>query len=87
MFPDAVTERGRKHLQTLIRVKRAGLRAVMLYVIQRMDVSLFGPAREIDPDYAAALDEAVRQGVEVFAVQANVSPEGISFHRMLPVSL
>jgi sugar fermentation stimulation protein A len=84
LFPDAVTTRGRKHLNTLVRVKKAGMRAVMLYVVQRMDVSLFSPARDIDPDYANALDEAVRQGVEIFVAQAKVSPEGITFHKMLP---
>jgi len=61
LFPDAVTVRGRKHLNTLIRVKQAGMCAVMLYVVQRMDVRIFSPARAIDPDYGKALDEAVRQ--------------------------
>lgn len=84
LFPDSVTTRGRKHLNTLIRVRASGMRAVMLYVVQRMDVSFFSPAREIDPDYAASLDEAIRKGVEVFVAQARVSPEGITFHRMLP---
>ena len=87
LFPDAVTERGRKHLRTLVRVKKAGMRAVMLYVVQRMDVRIFSPAREIDPAYGKALDEAVRQGIEVIVVQARVSPEGIEFHRVLPVEL
>jgi sugar fermentation stimulation protein A len=87
LFPDAVTERGRKHLLTLIRVKKAGLRAVMLYVVQRSDVKIFSPAREIDPAYGKALDEAVHQGVEIFVIQAKVSPEGIKFHRLLPVEL
>lgn len=87
LFPDAVTERGRKHLNTLIRVKRSGMRAVMLYVVQRMDVTLFAPAREIDPAYGNALDEAVRRGVEVIVAQAKVSPHRITFHRTLPVEL
>ena len=87
LFPDAVTERGRKHLNTLVRVKKSGIRAVMLYVVQRMDVALFSPAREIDPAYGEALDEAVRQGVEIFVVQARVSPERIEYHRTLPVRL
>ena len=87
LFPDAVTERGRKHLNTLIRVKSEGMRAVMLYVVQRMDVRIFSPARQIDPEYGKALDEAVRQGVEVIVVQARVSPESIEFHRVLPVEL
>ncbi len=84
LFPDAVTTRGRKHLNTLIRVKQAGMRAVMLYVVQRMDVTSFSPAREIDPEYAKALDEAIRRGVEIYVAQARVSPEGITFHKMLP---
>lgn len=87
LFPDAVTTRGRKHLNTLIRVKQSGMRAVMLYVVQRMDVSLFSPAREIDPEYASALDEAIRRGVEIYVVQARVNPEGIAFHRMLQYSM
>lgn len=87
LFPDAVTERGRKHLNTLIRVKKSGKRAVMLYIVQRMDVNIFSPAREIDPEYGKALDKAVRQGVEVIVVQAKVTPESIDFHRVLPVEL
>ena len=84
LFPDSVTERGRKHLNTLIRVKKAGMRAVMLYVVQRMDVRIFSPARDIDPAYGKALDKAIRNGVEVFVVQARVTPEGIEYHKTLP---
>ena len=87
LFPDAVTERGRKHLNTLIRVKKAGMRAVMLYVVQRTDVRIFSPARAIDPAYGKALDEAIRQGVEIIVVQARVTPESIEYHRVLPVEL
>ena len=37
MFPDAVTERGTKHLKELMRLKRAGHRAVLVFVIQSGD--------------------------------------------------
>ncbi len=80
-FPDAVTTRGRKHLETLMQVRQQGMRAVMLYVVQRTDVQKFGPARTIDPQYAAALERAVKAGVEVIAVQAAVSPEKIEIVR------
>lgn len=85
MFPDAVTTRGRKHLETLVRVKQQGMRAVMLYVVQRMDVNAFAPAADIDPGYAEALTEAMDAGVEVLVVQAKITPEEITFARMLPV--
>jgi sugar fermentation stimulation protein A len=52
-----------------------------------MDVLIFSPARKIDPEYAAALDKAVRKGVEVLVAQATVTPEKIDFRKMLPVEL
>ena len=55
LFPDSVTERGRKRLNTLIRVKKAGMRALMLYVVRGMDVRIFSPARLIDPEYGKAI--------------------------------
>ena len=85
LFPDAVTTRGRKHLETLIEVKKQGMRAVMLYIIQRMDVDTFGPAEDIDPEYAKSLRKAITNGVEVIAVQAKVSPEGIEIVKELNV--
>lgn len=87
LFPDAVTTRGRKHLHTLMRVKAKGMRAVMLYIIQRMDVDAFGPAETIDPDYAMTLREAVNAGVEIIAMQAEVKPHGIELVKQLPVIL
>lgn len=76
-FPDAVTTRGRKHLRTLIKAKEEGYRAVMIYVIQRADVSKFAPANDIDPEYAKALKEAFDKGVEIYPIRADVSPEAI----------
>ncbi len=87
LFPDAVTTRGQKHLKTLIEVKKAGMRAVMFYVIQRQDVEVFGPAKDIDPDYAKMLQLAVENGVEVFAYIAEVSPSQIELVKPLPFAL
>jgi sugar fermentation stimulation protein A len=84
LFPDAVTTRGQKHLKTLTEVKKQGMRAVMLYIVQRTDVEIFAPAVEIDPGYAAALKLAVLAGVEVIAMQAKVEPDGIKLVKVLP---
>ena len=86
-FPDAVTIRGQKHLRTLMAVKASGMRAVMFYVVQRNDVRLFAPSEEIDPDYAKTLKIAVDAGVEVFAVRAKVSPQGIELKDRFPVEI
>jgi sugar fermentation stimulation protein A len=83
VFPDAVTTRGKKHLQTLMQVKEQGMRAVMLYVIQRMDVDRFAPAWQIDNAYAQTLLQAVDHGVEVIPLQVKVGPEGVFKHKIL----
>ncbi|MFB6317013.1 DNA/RNA nuclease SfsA [Saccharicrinis sp. FJH54] len=82
-FPDAVTARGLKHLKTLMDVKENGMRAVMLYIIQRMDVYHFEPARDIDPDYARKLVEVHKKGVEIIPLQVKVTPEEIVSHKIL----
>ena len=85
LFPDAVTTRGQKHLKTLMEVRKKGMRAVMLYIIQRSDVEIFAPATEIDPEYAKMLHRAVKAGVEVFPYLAKVTPEKIEIVRKLPL--
>ncbi len=87
LFPDAVTLRGQKHLKTLTELREKGLRAVMVYVVQRMDVDGFAPAEMIDPVYAGTLRIAYEKGVEIFPVQVKVSPDGIAFHKILPFTL
>lgn len=84
-FPDAVTERGVKHLGTLRRLVQEGCRAAMLYLVQRPDGLCFGPADYIDSAYAAALHEALARGVEAYAVVARVTPAGIAYDRDLAV--
>lgn len=87
LFPDAVTSRGKKHLETLIKIKEQGMRAVMLYIIQRVDVSVFAPAKEIDPEYAKALKKAFEKGVEIIPMQVKVSPEKIELLKELPFEI
>ncbi len=84
-FPDSVTKRGTRHLEVLTRLAREGARACMLFLVQRGDCDYVEPARDIDPDYAAALQCAHNQGVELFALQAQVHPDGLHLAGELPV--
>jgi sugar fermentation stimulation protein A len=86
-FPDAVTERGRTHLEELTRVRRAGDRATMLFVAQRPEGSVFRPADAIDPEYGRALRRAAQAGVEILAYRAVVSPAKITWGPRIPVDL
>jgi sugar fermentation stimulation protein A len=65
LFPDAVTERGTKHLRELQAMVREGHRAAIVLFVHRTDVDRFDAARQIDPVYAAELDRAAETGVAV----------------------
>ena len=85
LFPDAVTERGLKHLGELERVVRGGQRAVQFFLVSRSGVSRFAPADDIDPAYGEALRRAEGAGVEVLAYTSRVRPDRIDVHRRIPV--
>lgn len=87
LFPDAVTERGLKHLRELTAMVAQGHRAVQFFFVSRDDVTDFAPADEIDPEYAAALREAAAAGVEVLAYSARVSPGALELGRRLALGL
>ena len=87
VFPDAVTERGRKHLLDLIQARQEGYRAVIFYLIQRSDGKKFRPASEIDPRYAETLRKAHEAGVEILPYGTQISPEGIQIRRKVQFSL
>jgi len=87
LFPDAITSRGKKHLETLVKVKEQGMRAVMLYIIQRTDVEIFSTAKQIDPEYSKSLKIAYEKGVEIIPVQVKVTPEKIEIVKELPFEL
>lgn len=87
-FPDAVTERGQKHLRELMKLVEEGHTAEIFFAIQRGDCEHFSPADEIDPEYGRLLREAVQKGVVVTAALVDVSRNEISITgKTLPLNL
>ena len=84
-FPDAVSERGSKHLRELAEVTAAGKRGIIFFCVQRNDVNEVRPADAIDRKYGATLRQAIDNGVEAIAWRAAVSPEEIRLDKKLPV--
>ncbi|HEX8594113.1 MAG TPA: DNA/RNA nuclease SfsA [Pseudomonas sp.] len=82
-FPDAVTQRGARHLRELASLARDGVRAVLLYCVNLTGIEAVRPAQEIDPVYAAALREAVAAGVQVLAYGVQLTSEEIFIDRRL----
>ncbi len=85
LFPDAVTERGLKHLNELMELKSKGIRTVMLFVVQREDCSAFKIEQSIDRAYCEKLKEVMKAGVEVLVYQCALSPEEIIINKKLNI--
>ncbi len=82
-FPDSVTARGAKHLGELALVAEAGMRAVMLFVVQRADAATMSLAADLDPAYSAAYARARDAGVETLVYGCDISPAEIVLTRRL----
>jgi sugar fermentation stimulation protein A len=86
-FPDARSERGRKHLALLAAAVAAGQRGVMLFALNRAEGECFAPAWDIDPRYGQALLAAARAGVELLAVRMRHGPHGIDVGEAVALDL
>ncbi|MEN8008174.1 MAG: DNA/RNA nuclease SfsA [Candidatus Krumholzibacteriota bacterium] len=86
-FPDAPTERGRKHLLELQEMVSAGDRAALVFCIQREDAVSVGPADDIDPQYGHLLRKAAVSGVEIHGLASQVNPQAINSERQVAVDL
>ncbi len=84
-FPDAPTERGRRHLEGLARLAAAGRRACVCFVVQRPDARWFAPNGDTDPAFAAALGAAAAAGVEVRAWRCCTARGGVIIRAEIPV--
>lgn len=86
-FPDAVSERGSKHLRELMAMVGQGHRAVLLFCVQHTGIQSVRAAAHIDSVYAITLRAARAAGVEVIAYAALIKPEQniIKLDRSLPV--
>lgn len=86
-FPDAVTQRGRRHVEELAEAVDAGYRAAVVFCVQRDDAQGVRPHDESDPEFSRALRAAAHRGVEVYAYACCVEPGRVQISHRLPVRL
>lgn len=84
-FPDAPTERGRKHLQELIALRQKGDRAVVLFISQRPDTERITSHDLIDPKFGEWLREARKADVELYGYNCRVTSSDVSLDRPVEV--
>ena len=86
-FPDAPTTRGAKHLRELTALAKEGYGAYVLFVIQMADVAYLHPNDLTDPDFGAALRDAAATGVQVLAMDCDVTPDTMTLRSPVEVRL
>jgi len=77
-FPDAPTERGVKHLFELIECKKEGFEAYVVFVVQMKGVTRFSPHDETHKAFGDALRAAAKAGVNILAVDCEVTENSIT---------
>jgi sugar fermentation stimulation protein A len=82
-FPDAITSRGLKHINELIKASKKGYKIFILYLIQRDDCSLFNIAKDIDPEYSNSLMKAVKKKLNVLCYDCKFSSKGIKLNKKI----
>ncbi len=87
VFPDAVSDRARRHVRELQAVRQETTRALLFFCVFHEGIRHVSAAGDIDPGYRQALSEAVAGGLEVSAWRASVSTAGIELSQPLPFTL
>ena len=80
-FPDAITSRGQKHIQELLKANKQGYNIYLLFVIQRDDCNELKIAKDIDPKYWELLTKAVKKNLNILCYDCKFSTKGIKLNR------
>ena len=82
-FPDAVTSRGAKHIDELIKASKQGYEIYIAYIIQREDCNKFIIAKDIDPEYSNLLSKAVKKKLNILCYDCKFSLKGIKLNNKI----
>ncbi len=86
-FPDAVTERGKKHLENLILANQQGYESYLIFLVQIEKCKTFGIASDIDPVYFNVFKDALKKNVNVLCYDCKFSSKGIEINKRINILL
>ena len=84
-FPDAITERGNKHLLKLLKANKKGFETYILYLIQRENINQFKIADHIDNEYYSSFLKVRRKGVKVIAYDCSLNPKEVKVNKPIKI--
>ena len=82
-FPDAVTSRGFKHIEELLKASKKGYEVYIIFIIQRNDCKKFSIASDIDPDYSKLLFKAMKKKLKIICYDCKFLPKGIKVDKKI----
>ena len=82
-FPDAKTERGKKHLMKLVEAQKKGFDSFIIYLVQRNDCKNFKIADDIDPEYKKAYDYAKKNKVKILCYDCQINSEEVKLNKRI----
>ena len=82
-FPDAVTDRGLKHIKELIEAKNRGFNIYLAFIIQREDCKKFKIAGDIDLKYKNLLTFALKNKLKVICYDCKFLSKGIVINNQI----
>ena len=86
-FPDSVTARGLKHINELIKASKKDYEIYILYLIQREDCKSFSIAKDIDKNYADALNKAAKSKLNILCYDCKFSSKEIKLNNKLKINI
>lgn len=87
MFPDAPTLRGLKHINELINSVDDGFEAYVVFIIQMKDIKYFTPNNKTHMEFGKALVLAKSKGVNILALDCEVTENSIEARGFVEVRL
>lgn len=84
-FPDAVTNRGTRHCLELAGLAEQGIPTTLAFCVQHTGIKTVSIASHIDPQYAEAVLEAHRKGVNIVAFGCLINQQKVEINQSLPV--
>ncbi len=72
MYPDTVSERGRRHLDRLVEARGEGMRAIIAFIAAHPRCTHFRPCCRVDPILCERLRAARGRGVEIHSVKMHL---------------
>ena len=76
-FPDAPSERAVRHVKELLHAKKQGYHCILAFVIAMPNVSVVRPNMSTHPAFGEVLEEALRNGVDVWYLTCQITPDSI----------